>query len=252
MNDTIVRVGDIAPIRKREGMQLAATEYERFDAVLRQIRPEDWHRPTVCTAWDVKELVAHNVGAIEANASVREMAHQMRIGRKIAKDKNYDHFIHGVTELQVRERAGARPDELVARWQAVWRKALKGRRRFPPFLRPIPIDFGPVIGKRPMGSYLVDVVYTRDVWMHRIDVCRAVGLEPVLTAEHDGRLIADMVADWKQVHGHSFALHLEGPAGGTFVSGDGGDELRIDAVEFMWILSGRGSGTGLLNKELPL
>ena len=54
------------------------------------------------------------------------------------------------------------------------------------------------------------------------------------------------------VHGLAFTLHLDGPAGGTFVSGSGGDELTIDAVEWIWILSGRGSGTGLLEKELPL
>ena len=28
--------------------------------------------------------------------------------------------------------------------------------------------------------------------------------------------------------------------------------LTIDAVEWIWILSGRGTGTGLLEKELPL
>jgi hypothetical protein len=102
-----------------------------------------------------------------------------------------------------------------------------------------------------MGSYLMDVVFTRDTWMHRIDVCRAVGLVPVLTPDHEGRLIEDMVAEWARIHGIDFTLRLEGPAGGTFVSGKG-EELTIDAVEWIWIVSGRGTGTGLLEKELPL
>jgi hypothetical protein len=140
----------------------------------------------------------------------------------------------------------------VARWTAIWPKALKGRKRFPPFLRPLPLEFGPPIGKKPMGSYLMDVVFTRDTWMHRIDICRAVGLDPVLTSDHDGRLVEDMVAEWARVHHLAFTLHLEGPAGGTFVSGSGGDELTLDAVEWIWILSGRGTGTGLLEKKLPL
>jgi hypothetical protein len=123
---------------------------------------------------------------------------------------------------------------------------------FPPFMRPIPVEFGPPIGKKPMGSYAIDVVFTRDTWMHRIDVCRAVGLDPVVTASQDGRAIEDMVAEWARVHGLAFTLHLDGPAGGTFVSGSGGDELTIDAVEWIWILSGRGTGSGLLEKELPL
>jgi hypothetical protein len=31
-----------------------------------------------------------------------------------------------------------------------------------------------------------------------------------------------------------------------------GEELTIDAVEWIWILSGRGTGTGLLEKALLL
>jgi hypothetical protein len=82
----------------------------------------------------------------------------MRLGRKIAKEKGYEHSIHGVNELQVRERSGATPAELVRRWESGAPKALKARRLFLPFLRPLKVGFGPVIGKRPMGSYLIDVL----------------------------------------------------------------------------------------------
>ena len=252
MKDTLVRVGDIAPINHREGMALAETEYKRFADTLSQLRPDDWAKQTANDDWNVKQLTAHVVGFAEGNASFRVFAKAMRAGKTRAKEKGYDHFIHGMNEVQVEEREHLAPEELVSRWSTMWPKALKGRRRFPPFLRWIPLEFGPPIGKKPMGSYLMDVVYTRDTWMHRIDVSRAAGLEPVLTPEHDGRLIEDMVAEWARVHGISFVLHLEGPAGGTFVSGDGGDELTIDAVQWIWILSGRASGTGLLEKELPL
>jgi hypothetical protein len=79
-----------------------------------------------------------------------------------------------------------------------------------------------------------------------------VDLAPVLTLEHDGRLIEDMVAEWTKLYDLSISLHLEGPAGGTYVRGTGNEELTIDAVEWIWILSGRGIGSGLLKKELPL
>ena len=88
--------------------------------------------------------------------------------------------------------------------------------------------------------------------MHRIDICRAVGRDPVLTPEHDGRLIEDLVTEWARLYDLSVTLRLEGPVGGTYVRGDGAEELTIDAVEWIWILSGRGTGTGLLEKELPL
>ena len=252
MKDTLVRVEDIAPISHREGMELAETEYKRFADVLAQLAPDDWSKQTVNTDWNVKQLTQHVLGFAESNASFRVFAKAMRAGKKRAKEKGYDHFIHGTNEVQVEERDHLSPAQLVERWNTTWPRALKGRRRFPPFMRPIPLDFGPVIGKKPMGSYLMDVVFTRDTWMHRIDICRAVGVDPVVTHEHEGRLVQDMVAEWTRLYGLDVTLHLEGPAGGTYVSGNGREELTIDAVEWIWILSGRGTGTGLLEKELPL
>jgi uncharacterized protein (TIGR03083 family) len=245
-------VEDIAPISHREGMALAETEYRRFTDVLNQLQRDDWSKQTVNDDWNVKQLVAHNLGFAEGNASFRVFSKAMRAGKKRAAEKGYDHFVHGMNEVQVEEREQLSPTELVASWTILWPKALKGRRRFPPFLRWIPLDFGPVIGKQPIGSYLMDRCYTRDTWMHRIDICRAVGIDPVLTAEHDGRIIEDMVAEWTKLYDLSVNLHLDGPAGGTYVRGEGGEELTVDAVEWIWTLSGRGTGAGLLAKELPL
>jgi uncharacterized protein (TIGR03083 family) len=252
VRDTAIRVEDIVPINHKEGMALAETEYRRYTDVLGQLRPGDWAVQTVNTDWNVKQLTQHMLGFAESNASFRVFVEAMLAGKKRAKVKGYDHFVHGTNEVQVEERDHLTTDELVAQWKATWPKALKGRRRFPPFMRPIPLDFGPVIGKKPMGSYLMDVVFTRDTWMHRIDTCRAVGLEPVLTTEHDGRLIEDMVAEWTKLYDLSITLHLEGPAGAAYVRGTGNEELTIDAVEWIWILSGRATSTGLLKKELPL
>jgi hypothetical protein len=100
-------------------------------------------------------------------------------------------------------------------------------------------------------GYLIDVVFTRDLWMHRVDLCRATGQPMVLTPEHDGRIIADVVADWARRHGQRFVLRLEGPAGGSFSAGRNGREIRLDAVEFCRALSGRGSADGLLTTLVP-
>jgi uncharacterized protein (TIGR03083 family) len=252
VRNAAISVERITPINHKEGMALADSEYRRYTDVLDQLRPADWAMQTVNTDWNVKQLTQHVLGFAESNASFRVFAKALRAGKKRAALEGYDHFIHGVNAVQVAEREHLTTDQLVTRWKVTWPKALKGRRRFPPFMRPIPLDFGPVIGKRPMGSYLMDVVFTRDTWMHRIDTCRAVGLEPVLTPTHDGRLIEDLVAEWTKLYDLSITLHLEGPAGGSFVRGSGDEELTIDAVEWIWILSGRGTGTGLLNKGLPL
>jgi hypothetical protein len=97
----------------------------------------------------------------------------------------------------------------------------------------------------------MDIVCTRDVWMHRIDIARATGRQPILTAGHDDRLIADMVADWASTNHHAFSLHLSGPAGGTYTSGNDGPHLDIDATEWAWTISGHAPGSGLVANPLP-
>ncbi len=88
--------------------------------------------------------------------------------------------------------------------------------------------------------------------MHRLDTCRAAGRDMVLTAEHDGRLIADVVAEWARRHGQPFTLVLAGPAGGRWQSGDAGDRIELDALEFCWTLAGRiPGGGGLLTTMVP-
>ena len=100
-------------------------------------------------------------------------------------------------------------------------------------------------------GYLLDVILTRDPWMHRVDIARATGRDFELTPEHDGRIIADVVAEWARRHGKPFTLTLTGPAGSDYVSGENGEHLTADAVEFCRILSGRAPGAGLLNQEVP-
>lgn len=101
-------------------------------------------------------------------------------------------------------------------------------------------------------AYLLDTILTRDPWMHRVDISRATGRDMVLTAEHDGYLVADVVAEWARRHGQPFTLELTGPAGGRFAGGDrSGEHITTDAIEFCRILSGRATGEGLLTQEVP-
>jgi hypothetical protein len=119
-------------------------------------------------------------------------------------------------------------------------------------LLPIGTGLGVHIGWQPIG-YLFDMGFTRDVWMHRIDIARAAGIPPELTPEHDGRIVADIVAEWSRRHGQPYTLDLTGPAGGDFHAGTGGGEPQsVDAVEFVRILSGRAEGPGVLRHKLPL
>jgi uncharacterized protein (TIGR03083 family) len=229
-------------MRHRDWMTAAEEEYRRLGALLAQLTDAEWRRPTDCPEWDVREMVAHLVGAAECTASVRELRRQQKVGRQLRPGEP---DVDGMNAVQVRERADAEPGQLTADLADAGARGVRSRSRIPALVRAVPVPFGPPLGTRPLG-YLMDCIYTRDAWMHRIDIARATGREPVLTPDHDGRIVADVVAEWGRVHGQPYRLTLTGPAGGTWATTDHGEELALDAVEFCRILSGRASGHGLL------
>ena len=246
---TVTRVEGITPIARPEAAGIAATENQRVLEVLRTLDPGDWSKPTDCELWDVRAMAGHVLGMMEAFASLPQWMHQMRAGRKAAGDGP---FIDGMTAVQVREHAHLSTKELVDRVAAVGPRAARARGRVPALFRRMPMK-EEVGGKAETWrlGYLLDVILTRDPWMHRVDITRATGRELVLTPDHDGRIVADVVADWARRHGRPFTLELGGPAGGTFQHGDGGERLTLDAVEFCRTISGRAAGTGLLSTEVP-
>jgi hypothetical protein len=103
-------------------------------------------------------------------------------------------------------------------------------------------------------GYLIDVILTRDPWMHRLDIALATGTPLHLTADHDGVIVADVVGEWADRHGKDFELTLTGPAGGTWQAGANGPSWTLDAVDFCRAISGRPSSTTrdeLMNTEVP-
>lgn len=236
-------VDAVAPVDHREAMALAATEYQRFGALLHELGPDEWTAATDCPAWDVRAMVAHVVGAMAGNASMRENLRQLRLARK-----GDGPLVDELSALQVLDRRDATPAALVAEYDRLATPAVKGRRRVPGPVRslarlPVEMPYGTETWTL---GYLIDTIYTRDVWMHRVDIARATGHDLVLTADHDGRLVADVVAEWARRHGRPFTLVLDGPAGGTFTAPGDGPEPRLDAVEFACIVAGRAEGDDLL------
>ncbi|MEV6243085.1 maleylpyruvate isomerase family mycothiol-dependent enzyme [Lentzea sp. NPDC051838] len=226
-------------------MQLARTEYERVVALLSGLSAQDWARPTDCPDWDVRAMAAHMLGMAEMSASIRESMRQVK-----AAEKAGGVFIDALTELQVAERTDMSPAAIAARYTEVAPRAVKGRRRTPWFVRRSKMGAAQEInGRDEVWSlgFLIDVIMTRDPWMHRVDISRAVGVPMELTADHDGVLVDDVVREWAARHGQPFTLRLTGPAGGKW--GSGGPELEFDAVEFCRALSGRGNAA--LQTEVP-
>jgi uncharacterized protein (TIGR03083 family) len=230
-------------------MRLAATEYGRYADQLRSLDAADWERPTDCAAWDVRAMAGHCLGMAEFGASLPTFVRQNAVaGRRGGV------FIDALTGLQVEERAALSPAQLVARYAAVAPRAVRGRRRRSVLAGRLPLPGAETVNGTPERwtlGYLVETILTRDTWMHRVDTARATGRDLVLTPEHDGALVADVVAEWAGRHGGAHALTLTGPAGGRWTSGTGGPRLELDAVEFCRLLSGRGHAAGLLGVEVP-
>jgi uncharacterized protein (TIGR03083 family) len=237
------------PVLPREAaMRLAATEYQRFADLLRTLPPGDWSRPTDCPGWDVRAMAAHALGMVEMAASIRENSRQLRLARRRGGV-----FIDALTGLQVDERQHMTPEQITGSFAVRAPRAARGRRRTPGFIRrrvmPELVQVGGSDEAWTIG-YLVDVILTRDPWMHRADIARATGAAHVLTADHDGVLVADVVAEWAARHGQPYTLHLTGPAGGTWASGEG-PLIETGAVEFCRLVSGRGHADGLLAVQVP-
>jgi hypothetical protein len=157
-----------------------------------------------------------------------------------------------MNELQVRERATTSTEQLIAEWDRNSGKALRARTRLPRLIARLPLLNLPApVGRQPV-SYLFDVGFTRDVWMHRVDLAQAAAKPLDIDPGHDGRIVADIVAEWAGTHGEPFILELDGPAGGHYTSGDDGEHVYLDAIEYCRILAGRAQGEGILRHPLPL
>ena len=229
--------------------QLAITEYARTAELLEALPPAAWSLRTECPAWDVRQMAAHVLGMGHMASSLRDQIRQQRAARRRGGV-----FIDALTALQVDERSAMGPEEIVRDYAQTWPKAARARFRTPRFVRKRTLPDPETVGGIPEAwtiGFLVETVLTRDVWMHRIDVCRAVGVVPVLTQEHDGVLVADVVAEWAARHGQPCRLTLTGPAGGQWTFGTGGPTLELDAVQFCRTLAGREPAQGLLDVEVP-
>lgn len=248
-------VTDVATItritRATDAREVATAAYDQLLGLLRRLDPHDWDAPTDCEAWHVADMVRHLAGAAKGCASVPEMIRQQVWGARHAK-QYAGNALDATNDLQVQDHSHLSPAQLVGTLRERAPKAVAGRLRTPGLVRRIDVkvaDSGSSVGMpaRLNLGHLMDVVYTRDVWLHSIDIERATGVTVDRSGQPDGRIVQDVVAEWAARHGQPFDLTLTGPAGGRFRQGSGGQERTLDAIEFCRTISGRAAGDGLLS-----
>ena len=250
MTGPTVAVDHIPEIGHDEAMDLAATEYDRVLRLADDLVDGDWSCRTDCADWDVKDMLGHLLGMFEQHADAEERTRQFAAAAGIAQQTG-GIPLDEMTALQVREHADLSTTELTRSLHDAAQRARTGRRATTSEERAATFDVA-LPGEQPWTfGYLFDIIYTRDPWMHRIDISRATGRPVELSSAHDGRLVSDVVAEWARRHQQPFALTLTGAAGGAYQSGTGGPAITLDAVEFCRTVSGRETGEGILNTPVP-
>ena len=247
MSATLTQATQIPVLDRKTATRLASTEYERFGALLEHLQGDEWSKPTDCARWTVKHIVSHIVEMARGTSSFREYGRQQKASKPLGEREGLSKF-DAWTEWQALEHIDADPSRLIRLYEEGVPRALKVRARTSPsrLIRMPDETYGwmSIAGLR-------DDILTRDVWMHRVDISRATGRDLVLTPEHDGRFVANIVRDFARRWKQPFTLALEGPAGGEYTHGTGGINVRVDAVEFCRILSGRSTGHGLPVDVVP-
>jgi uncharacterized protein (TIGR03083 family) len=233
-------------LQRDAATRLAATEYQRVAVQLDQLTPEQWSSPTDCPDWDVRAMAGHMLGMVQMIAGMPEMVRQQLAAKRRAKREGCV-MIDALTALQVEKNAHLTTDDLVEQLRRLTPLAVKARRRAPALLRRQTMLDGDEWWT--MG-YLFDVILTRDPFLHRIDIARATGTPMVVTAEHEGEIMDDVVAEWASRHGAAYDLELTGPAGGHWRDGEG-EHISMDALDFCRAISGRAPVEGLLRTQVP-
>ena len=211
----------IPKLSHKEAGQLAAAELARFISLVETLEGDDWDQPTMCTKWSVRDILAHQAGAYAAGASFAEFRRQ-GMGNPYMKEEKMP--IDAINRLQLEDREGRSPETLLDELRSAGPKAIANRQKLPGLIRAIPlINFGPPVGRAPLG-YLMDNIFTRDTWSHRLDICVATDREMVVSPEHDGRMTALVIRDLEKIlrpvtGDGGFVLELTGPAGGVWQFG---------------------------------
>ncbi len=251
----ITAIDRITPItRESDAAGVATAAYDDMIAALTALTPAQWSAQTECPGWTVSDMVGHLIGAAEAAASPRVLIGQNLHGLRHAREFD-GNAMDAYNALQVAEHAALTPDERVAALRTLAPRAVRTRMRYPALLRAVTMAVK-INGSYSQGmptaislSELLDVIWTRDVFMHRIDITRATG-RPLEPSDNDRRIVQDVVVSWARHHRQPVDLVLTGDAGGRFTQGSGGPRIELDAYEFCRVLSGRVPGEGLLGAKV--
>ena len=218
------------------------SELQAWHDLLASIEGTEWQRRTVCDAWDVADIAGHLIGQAEDVIRPWSFPRRFRKGKRVYPGTpRFDAHMM----VQADEHRGTPPAELRAQFDQLWAKASRSISRKPELLRRMTMQVDDV--PRMSLGYVWDILLARDLWMHRDDVCQALG-RSFDAGPYAGELIAQVIYDLEAAGPFwgdrpAVVLELSGQGGGTYRLGR--DEpvgrASVDAVGYMRTLSGRDS-----------
>jgi uncharacterized protein (TIGR03083 family) len=235
---TAVLAGEIGRAGRERCRDHRDAELQAWHDLLASLEGTQWQRRTVCDAWDVADIAGHLTGQAEDVIRPWSFPLRFRKGKRVYPGvPRFDAHMM----VQADEHRGTPPAELRAEFDRTWAKATRAISRNPELIRRISMK---VEGLPMTLGYVWDILLARDLWMHRDDVCQAIGrsFDPGPYAEE---IIAQVVYDVDSMPfwGERPAVVLEftGPGGGIYRLGKGEPVGRaaVDAVAYMRTLSGR-------------
>ncbi|GAA2799648.1 maleylpyruvate isomerase family mycothiol-dependent enzyme [Saccharopolyspora taberi] len=235
---TLVRAHDVARTDRAHAAALLSPEVDATRALLTTLSPEDWRRPTDCPRWNVHDIVGHTIGNAENFLDADLFAQRVQEGTARYPELPRLDAMNEIAAEVWRER----PDsELVSEFVHRWRQLLQALPEMPEQAREQRFDTGyPDVPPVELG-YVLDVILARDMWMHRVDICRAAG-RTFTPHDHDRGVVEQVLRDLDdEWAGPSFELELTGLVTGDWQIGEDAPVAAVeaDALGLMRSLSGR-------------
>jgi uncharacterized protein (TIGR03083 family) len=150
-------------------------EIQAWHDLLASLDGDDWHRRTVCDEWDVADIAGHLCGQAEDVIRPWSFPLRDRRAKRVYPDVV---LLDAHMMVQADDHRGTPPAELRARFDRLWAKASRTIYRNPGLIRRIQFKVEGIPGFERIGlGYVQDILLARDLWMHRDDVCQALGRE---------------------------------------------------------------------------
>lgn len=229
--------------RAAEAAAIGRAELACFLDLIAGLHPDELDRPTHCSLWSVRDLVAHQASHAQSGSGIRGFFAQLdpRLVRPYRKTGMS--MLDALNQAQVDRRKDRPFEAVVAELRQETAASIESRMRLHPLTRAIRVPVHPV-GLMPLSTLLMEI-FPRDMWIHRLDIADATGRPFSLEAEHNDAVVAGIVRDAgrqasKRLRSIAVELRLRGPRERAWSFGTGERvSMAMDIADFARLTSER-------------